>query len=73
MPGGGAGRAVGKCVTAGARLRWGGGFEPGPGGMRRGAPRGTLRGLLKSHKPQLRLAAGGDLLVRAARGARKHG
>ncbi|KAM9196308.1 centromere protein W [Mergus octosetaceus] len=31
--------------------------------MRRGAPRGTLRGLLKSHKPQLRLAAGGDLLV----------
>ncbi|XP_035178455.1 centromere protein W [Oxyura jamaicensis] len=31
--------------------------------MRRGAPRGTLRGLLRSHKPQLRLAASGDLLV----------
>ncbi|XP_035394860.1 centromere protein W [Cygnus olor] len=31
--------------------------------MRRGAPRGTLRGVLRSHKPQLRLAAGGDLLI----------
>ncbi|NXX49872.1 CENPW protein, partial [Tricholaema leucomelas] len=32
--------------------------------MRRTAPRGTLRKIIKKEKPQLRLAANTDLLVR---------
>ncbi|NXK46501.1 CENPW protein, partial [Chauna torquata] len=32
-------------------------------GMKCAAPRGTLRKILKKHKPQLRLAANADLLV----------
>ncbi|XP_019393543.1 PREDICTED: centromere protein W [Crocodylus porosus] len=31
--------------------------------MKRAAPRSTLRGLIKKHKPQLRLATNVDLLV----------
>jgi len=32
--------------------------------MRRTVPRGTLRKIIKKHKPHLRLAANTDLLVR---------
>ncbi|NWS96254.1 CENPW protein, partial [Mionectes macconnelli] len=35
--------------------------------MRRTAPRSTLRKIIKKHKPQLRLAANADLLVRGGR------
>ncbi|NWW89231.1 CENPW protein, partial [Rhynochetos jubatus] len=34
----------------------------GGGGMKRRAPRSTLRKIIKKHKPQLRLAANTDLL-----------
>ncbi|NXK29808.1 CENPW protein, partial [Piprites chloris] len=37
--------------------------------MRRTAPRSTLRKIIKKHKPQLRLAANTDLLVRRGEGA----
>lgn len=37
--------------------------------MKRTAPRSTLRKIIKKHKPQLRLAANADLLVRRERGA----
>ncbi|NXG70277.1 CENPW protein, partial [Baryphthengus martii] len=41
--------------------------------MRRTAPRSTLRKIIKNHKPQLRLAADVDLLVRKERdGCRVH-
>lgn len=36
--------------------------------MKRTAPRSTLRKIIKKHKPQLRLAANADLLVRKERG-----
>ncbi|NWX58925.1 CENPW protein, partial [Promerops cafer] len=36
--------------------------------MKSTAPRSTLRKIIKKHKPQLRLAANADLLVRKARG-----
>ena len=39
--------------------------------MKRTAPRSTLRKIIKKHKPQLRLAANADLLVRKERGGRR--
>ncbi|NXE93926.1 CENPW protein, partial [Menura novaehollandiae] len=36
--------------------------------MKRTAPRSTLRKIIKKYKPQLRLAANADLLVRKERG-----
>ncbi|NXD76713.1 CENPW protein, partial [Halcyon senegalensis] len=36
--------------------------------MKRTAPRSTLRKIIKKHKPQLRLGANADLLVRKERG-----
>ncbi|NXY68850.1 CENPW protein, partial [Glareola pratincola] len=36
--------------------------------MKRTAPRSTLRKIIKTHKPQLRLAANADLLVRRDEG-----
>ncbi|NXG28469.1 CENPW protein, partial [Dromaius novaehollandiae] len=40
--------------------------------MKRTAPRSTLRKIIKKHKPQLRLAANVDLLVRRGAGAEWH-
>ncbi|NWU69137.1 CENPW protein, partial [Pterocles burchelli] len=39
--------------------------------MKRTAPRSTLRKIIKKQKPQLRLAANADLLVRKERGGRR--
>ncbi|NWV60368.1 CENPW protein, partial [Malurus elegans] len=36
--------------------------------MKRTVPRGTLRKIMKKHKPHLRLAANSDLVVRKERG-----
>ncbi|NXX89065.1 CENPW protein, partial [Centropus bengalensis] len=40
----------------------------GEAGMKRTAPRATLRRIIRKHKPELRLAANADLLVRRGRG-----
>lgn len=39
--------------------------------MKRAAPRSTLRRIIKTHKPQLRLATNVDLLVRKQKGGRR--
>ncbi|KAM9637400.1 centromere protein W isoform 2-T2 [Morphnus guianensis] len=39
--------------------------------MKRAAPRSTLRRIIKTHKPQLRLATNADLLVRKEKGGRR--
>lgn len=71
-------RHGGSAPAPGRRIRTAaGGAEPCHGSrrrrtgrkrMRRTAPRGALRKIIKKHKPHLRLAANTDLLVRRASG-----